>query len=78
MIRFLYFVICPLLILRYFIQFQQYLRVFDPISLGLPLLTSAHSACRSLSANCTIYLWFTFHHPTVVYHFFSMRTTSIY
>ena len=38
MICFFYFVVCPLLVLWYFIQFQQYLRVFDPISLGPPLL----------------------------------------
>ena len=38
MIRCLYFLVCPPLVLRYFIQFQQYLRVFDPISLGLPFL----------------------------------------
>ena len=38
MMCFFYFVVCPLLVLWYFIQFQQYLRVFDPIPLGLPSL----------------------------------------
>ena len=41
MICFFYFVVCPLLVLWYFIQFQQYLRVFDPIPPGSSLFGPA-------------------------------------
>ena len=37
MIRFLYFGVCPLPIFWYFIQFQQYLGMFDPVSLSSSL-----------------------------------------
>lgn len=38
MIRILDLIVCPPLVFRYFIQLQQDLRVFDPISLGLSFL----------------------------------------
>lgn len=45
---------------------------------AFPFWTSASSSSRSSSVNVTIYLWFTFHHPTVVCHISPLFATSIF